>query len=113
MCYRVTEATKHLPDMTAIGFIWRSGPDFESRIGWVGLYRKQVYPRLPRGVPGRNVAYSMSLPWSERYIEAVSFVLYQRDFKVLSDDFAEPFQRERILTIRFGSIWAALLHEIL
>jgi asparagine synthase (glutamine-hydrolysing) len=31
---------------------------------WMGRsYRKQVYPRLPRSVPGRNVAYSMSLPW--------------------------------------------------
>jgi asparagine synthase (glutamine-hydrolysing) len=60
---------------------------------WMGRsYRKQVYPRLPRSVPGRNVAYSMSLPWSERYIEAISFVLYQRNFKVLSDDFADPFQ---------------------
>lgn len=60
---------------------------------WMGRsYRKQVYPRLPRSLPGRNVAYSMSLPWSERYIEAVSFVLYQRNFKVLSDDFAHPFQ---------------------
>jgi asparagine synthase (glutamine-hydrolysing) len=60
---------------------------------WLGrVYREQVYPRLPGSVPGRNVAYSMSLPWPERYIEAVSFVLYQRDFKVLSDDFAEPFQ---------------------
>lgn len=60
---------------------------------WLGqLYREQVYPRLAQSVPGRNVAYSMSLPWSERYIEAVSFVLYQRNFHVLADDFAAPFQ---------------------
>jgi asparagine synthase (glutamine-hydrolysing) len=60
--------------------------------GWAGkLYRRQIFPRLPYGVPGRNVAYSYSLPWAERYIEAVSLVPYQRNFSVLSGDFVNTF----------------------
>jgi asparagine synthase (glutamine-hydrolysing) len=60
---------------------------------WTGRwYRERVYPRLPYDVPGRNVAYSVSLPWPERYIEAVSLVPYQRNFMVLSGDFVAAFQ---------------------
>ena len=55
---------------------------------WAGsLYRTQVYPHLRYGVPGRNLAYSISLPWSERYIEAVSLVPAQRNFALLAEDF--------------------------
>ncbi|MGC1978924.1 MAG: asparagine synthase (glutamine-hydrolyzing) [Candidatus Sulfotelmatobacter sp.] len=57
---------------------------------WAGeLYRERVYPRLPFGVPGRNFAYSISLPWPERYIEAVSLVPYQRNFMILAGEFVE------------------------
>jgi asparagine synthase (glutamine-hydrolysing) len=60
---------------------------------WAGRwYREQVYPRLPYGVIGRNVAYSISLPWAERYIEAVSLAPYQRNFTILSADFVGAFQ---------------------
>ncbi len=60
---------------------------------WAGQwYREQIYPRLPYGAPGRNVAYSVSLPWPERYLEAVSLVPYQRNFKVLAGDFVAAFQ---------------------
>jgi asparagine synthase (glutamine-hydrolysing) len=56
--------------------------------GWAGrVYRSQIYPRLSYGVPGRNVAYSYLLPWSERYIDAVSLAPYQRNFNVLDGDF--------------------------
>jgi asparagine synthase (glutamine-hydrolysing) len=55
-------------------------------------YRERVYPRLPYGVAGRNLAYSISLPWAERYIEAVSLAPYQRNFAVLSSDFVDAFQ---------------------
>ncbi len=59
---------------------------------WAGkLYRRQIYPRLPYGVPGRNLAFSYLLPWSERYIEAVSLVPYQRNFSVLAEDFLHAF----------------------
>jgi len=59
---------------------------------WAGrLYRDQVYDRLPFAVPGRNLAYSISLPWPERYIEAVSLLPYQRNFHVLAHDFVCAF----------------------
>lgn len=59
---------------------------------WAGQwYRNQVYPRLRYGTPGRNFAYSLSLPWSERYIEAVSIVPTQRNFVLLSPEFLNSF----------------------
>jgi asparagine synthase (glutamine-hydrolysing) len=62
-----------------------------SRFGvpaWAGRwYRDQIYPRLRYGTPGRNLAYSISLPWSERYIEAVSLLPAQRNFALLSTEF--------------------------
>jgi asparagine synthase (glutamine-hydrolysing) len=54
-------------------------------------YREQIYPRIPYGFPGRNLAYSISLPWQERYLEAISLVPYQRNFNLLSDDFLSSF----------------------
>lgn len=60
---------------------------------WAGrCFRELVYPRLPYGVPGRNLAYSISLPWPERYIEAVSLLPAQRNFELLSKDFINSFQ---------------------
>ena len=59
---------------------------------WAGRwYRNQIYPRLRIGTPGRNLAYSVSLPWSERYIEAVSIVPIQRNFALLSSEFMNSF----------------------
>jgi asparagine synthase (glutamine-hydrolysing) len=55
---------------------------------WAGLlYRDYVHPLVPYGMPGRNLAYSISLPWQERYIEGVSFRPFQREMGILSDDF--------------------------
>lgn len=60
---------------------------------WAGRwYRNQVYPRLGYGTPGRNLAYSISLPWSERYIEAASIVPAQRNFALLSSEFLNSFE---------------------
>ena len=59
---------------------------------WAGRwYRDHVYPRLRFGTPGRNFVYSASLPWSERYIEAVSIVPIQRNFALLSPEFLNSF----------------------
>jgi asparagine synthase (glutamine-hydrolysing) len=59
---------------------------------WAGrFYRDQIYGRLPFVAPGRNLAYSISLPWPERYIEAVSLLPYQRNFHVLANDFVGAF----------------------
>lgn len=59
---------------------------------WAGrLYRDQIYTRLPFAWPGRNLAYSISLPWPERYVEAISLLPYQRNFDVLAHDFVRAF----------------------
>jgi asparagine synthase (glutamine-hydrolysing) len=59
---------------------------------WAGRwYRDQLYSRLPFTVPGRNLMYSVSLPWSDRYIEAVSLMPYQRNFHLLAYDFVSAF----------------------
>jgi asparagine synthase (glutamine-hydrolysing) len=54
-------------------------------------YRERIYPRLPYRVPGRNVAYGISLDWDERYLEAVSLVPFQRNLGLLSNDFLAAF----------------------
>jgi len=57
---------------------------------WLGKwYRRYAYPHLSYGFPGRNLAYSVSLPWPERYLEAVSLAPYQRNFGLLSHEFVE------------------------
>jgi asparagine synthase (glutamine-hydrolysing) len=55
---------------------------------WAGLwYRRHVHPLIPYRMPGRNLAYSVSLPWEERYTEGVSLQPFQREMAVLSNDF--------------------------
>lgn len=55
---------------------------------WVGhVYRKKVHGWLPSGLPGRNLAYSVSLPWAERYLEGISLQPFQREMALLSEDF--------------------------
>jgi asparagine synthase (glutamine-hydrolysing) len=55
---------------------------------WAGrFYREQAHQRLPRQMPGRNLAYSISLPWEERYAEGVSLQPFQREMALLSADF--------------------------
>ncbi|HUA14007.1 MAG TPA: asparagine synthase (glutamine-hydrolyzing) [Verrucomicrobiae bacterium] len=67
---------------------------------WVGrLYRDRMYRRLPYGAPGRNLAYSISLPWSERYVEAVSIAPAQRNYSLLSDDFVSSFRSDDPLSL--------------
>ena len=50
-------------------------------------YREHVHQWVPYRMPGRNLAYSISLPWQERYTEGVSFQSFQREMGVLSADF--------------------------
>jgi asparagine synthase (glutamine-hydrolysing) len=50
-------------------------------------YREQVHPRLPYKLPARNLAYSISLPWQERYLEGVSIQAFVREMALLSEDF--------------------------
>jgi asparagine synthase (glutamine-hydrolysing) len=75
---------------------------------WAGrLYRERVYPHLPFGVPGRNFAYSVSLPCSERYIEAVSLAPTQRDCGLLSPEFVASFNGHSDPLNRFRDYIAA------
>jgi asparagine synthase (glutamine-hydrolysing) len=68
---------------------------------WAGrLYREQVHSWIPRNVPGRSLAYSISLPWQDRYTEGVSFQPLQRQMGLLSRDFvgeSEPLRTFREL----------------
>jgi len=55
---------------------------------WAGRwYRRQLHPRIPYRVPGRSLAYSISLPWEERYTEGISLHAFQREMSILSEDF--------------------------
>jgi len=66
---------------------------------WAGrLYRHGIHPLLPYKVPGRSLAYSISLPWQDRYTEGVSFQPFQREMALLSEDFvgtAQPLKAFR------------------
>jgi asparagine synthase (glutamine-hydrolysing) len=56
------------------------------------FYRRHFHPRLPSSVPARNLAYSVSLPWAERYMEGVSLQAFDREMSLLSDDFRATVQ---------------------
>jgi asparagine synthase (glutamine-hydrolysing) len=63
------------------------------------FYRERIHGLVPYKVPGRNLAYSVSLPWQERYIEGVSLKPFQREMSLLLDEFArcenDPFEQFR------------------
>jgi len=62
--------------------------NFQWMPDWAGdFYRKHLHARLPSRVPGRNLAYSVSLPWTERYLEGVSLQAFDREMTLLSNDF--------------------------
>jgi asparagine synthase (glutamine-hydrolysing) len=57
-----------------------------------GLYRKQVFPRLPQNMRGRRYSYNIMLPWRERYVDSISFIpSFERDLPLLSNEFREMF----------------------
>lgn len=52
------------------------------------VYRRAVFPLIPRSAPGRKLAYHVSLPWDERYLDLVAFVpSFERQTRLLSGDF--------------------------
>src|SRR5713226_6031705 len=57
-------------------------------------YREHVHNRLPHGLRGRNYAYSISLPWDERYIEGVTLKVFQREMGLMAADFVASAQRD-------------------
>jgi len=52
------------------------------------FYRKHLHSKLPPILPARNLAYSISLPWEERYLEGVSLRPFDREMSLLSDEFS-------------------------
>ena len=62
---------------------------YEQIPGWAKQwYREHFHRWVPYAMPGRNLAYSVSLPWQERYTEGVSFESFQREMGILSPEFA-------------------------
>ena len=63
------------------------------------FYREHVHDSVPYAMPGHSLAYSVSLPWHERYIEGISLKPFQREMRLLSEDFArsavDPLQSMR------------------
>ena len=51
------------------------------------FYRQHIHARLPQMLPARNLAYSISLPWQERYAQGISLQPFQREMSLLSDEF--------------------------
>lgn len=64
------------------------------------FYRKHIHGLVPYKVPGRNLAYSISLPWQERYIEGVSLKPFQREMSLLSEDFAKAGEDDAFAQFR-------------
>jgi asparagine synthase (glutamine-hydrolysing) len=62
---------------------------FEVIPGWVGnVYRNHVYPRLPSDVKGRKLAWNITLPSRDRYLDGVSFLpVLHRERSLFSDEF--------------------------
>jgi len=75
------------------------------------FYRHCLHKLTPYWVPGRNYAYSVSLPWSERYIEGVSLKPFQREMKLLSPDFAALGQVDDPMQIMRAYLQAAPAEE--
>jgi asparagine synthase (glutamine-hydrolysing) len=52
------------------------------------FYREKLHPLLPRDMRGKKFSYHVSLPWRERYVDAISLVpAFERDIPLLSDEF--------------------------
>jgi len=68
---------------------------------WMGsLYRDHVYPVLPQNVRGRKLAWNISLPSRDRYLDGISFLpaldrersLFSEELLAKAGRFTDPFQ---------------------
>jgi asparagine synthase (glutamine-hydrolysing) len=68
---------------------------FEIIPGWVGnVYRNHVYPQLASGVKGRKLAWNITLPSRDRYLDDISFLpVLGRERNLFSDDFVAHANR--------------------
>jgi asparagine synthase (glutamine-hydrolysing) len=69
---------------------------------WVGsFYRTHLYPRLPSSVKGRKLAWNITLPSRDRYLDGLSFLpalhrernLFSREFVNRARNWANPLQQ--------------------
>jgi asparagine synthase (glutamine-hydrolysing) len=52
------------------------------------FYRHHVFPRVPKGMRGRQLSYNLSLSWRERYADEMCLVpAFEREFPLLSAEF--------------------------
>jgi asparagine synthase (glutamine-hydrolysing) len=52
------------------------------------LYRERVFPRVPKGMRGRQLSYNLSLPWRERYADEMCLIpAFEREMPLLSPEF--------------------------
>jgi len=75
---------------------------FEVIPNWVGsFYRNHLYPRLPSDAKGRKLAWNITLPSRDRYLDDISFLpVLDRERRLFSDEFvaharacADPLQQ--------------------
>jgi asparagine synthase (glutamine-hydrolysing) len=64
---------------------------FEIIPSWVGkVYRDHVYPRLPADTKGAKLAWNVTLPARDRYLDGVSYLpALGREHSLFSDEFLE------------------------
>jgi len=52
------------------------------------LYREHLFPLVPKGTRGRQLSYSLSLPWKERYADEMCLIpAFEREMPLLSPEF--------------------------
>jgi asparagine synthase (glutamine-hydrolysing) len=68
---------------------------FEVIPSWVGhVYRNHVYPHLPSDVKGRKLAWNITLPARDRYLDGLSFLpVLHRERSLFSDEFVAHARR--------------------
>ncbi|MGA8273666.1 MAG: asparagine synthase C-terminal domain-containing protein, partial [Candidatus Sulfotelmatobacter sp.] len=59
--------------------------------GWVGhVYRTQFYPRLPADAKGAKLAWNVTLPARDRYLDSIAYLpALGRERSLFSDEFLE------------------------
>jgi len=64
---------------------------FEIIPSWVGkVYRNHLYPRLPSEVKGSKLAWNITLPSRDRYLDGISYLpALHRERSLFSDEFLE------------------------
>ena len=64
---------------------------FDAIPAWAGrCYRRFLHPVVPHSMYGRRLVYNCSLPWPDRYIDAISLLpIFTRERSLFARDFLE------------------------